>query len=137
MRAIAQALVRMVANVEARQDHLEMLTKQLEEVNQHTQRNLIATVSAMAKALAARDAYTEGHAERVGQISGLIAAELGMSEKDTELVQLAGLLHDIGKIGFPDYLFLPHEGKHPQGRSFGKLLDIRPPVLRFLRTSIS
>jgi len=114
VRAIAQALVRMVANVEARQKHLEMLTKQLEEANQHTQRNLIATVSAMAKALAARDAYTEGHAERVGQISGLIAAELGLSEKDTELVQLAGLLHDIGKIGFPDYLFLPHEESTPK-----------------------
>ncbi len=90
VRAIARALARMVANVEARQNHLEMLTKQFEEANQHTQRNLIATVSAMAKALAARDAYTEGHAERVGQISGLIAAELGLSEKDTELVQLAG-----------------------------------------------
>ena len=29
----------------------------------------------------------------------------------TELVQLAGLLHDIGKIGFPDYLFVPQEGR--------------------------
>jgi putative nucleotidyltransferase with HDIG domain len=114
VRAIAQALVRMIANVEDRQNHLEMLTKQLEEANQHTRRNIIATVSTMAKALAARDAYTEDHAERVGQISGLIAAELGLSEKDTELVQLAGLLHDIGKIGFPDYLFLPHEGNTPK-----------------------
>lgn len=109
VRAIAQALARMMENVEARKDQLEMLARQVEEASQHTRRNIIATVSTMAKALAARDAYTEGHAERVGQISGLIAAELGLSEKDTELVQLAGLLHDIGKIGFPDYLFLPHE----------------------------
>ena len=89
VRAIAQALVRMIANVEDRQNHLEMLTKQLEEANQHTRRNIIATVSTMAKALAARDAYTEGHAERVGQISGLIAAakddqKVGLKEKFTK-----------------------------------------------------
>jgi putative nucleotidyltransferase with HDIG domain len=145
VRAIAQALVRMVANVEIRQNHLEMLTKQSEEANQHTQRNLIATVSAMAKALAARDAYTEGHAERVGQISGLIAAELGLSERDTELVQLAGLLHDIGKIGFPDYLFLPHEGNTPKeivreitrhpttGAEILKDIDFLSPALPYIR----
>ena len=114
VRTVAQALVRMMANVEARQDHLEMLTKQVEEANRHARRNIIATVSTMAKALAARDAYTEGHTERVGQISGLIAAELGLSEEDTEMVQLAGLLHDIGKIGFPDSLFLPHEENNPR-----------------------
>ena len=114
IRAIAEAMGLMMVKVEAREYRLEMLVKELEETNQKVRRNTIATVSSMAKALAARDAYTHGHAERVGQIAGLIAAEMGMTNEETDLVELAGLLHDIGKIGFPDYLFLPHEGDNPK-----------------------
>ncbi|NTW87920.1 MAG: DUF3313 family protein [Desulfobulbaceae bacterium] len=114
VRTIATAMEPMMAKIEARKKHLEMLTRQVEKANLQSRRNIIATVSTMAKVLAARDAYTEGHTERVAQISGLIAVEMGLSEGDTELIQLAGLLHDIGKIGFPDYLFLPHEGNTPK-----------------------
>lgn len=114
VRSIAEAMGLMMVKVEAREYHLESLIKQLEEMNQQIRRNTISTVSAMAKALAARDAYTQGHAERVGQIAGLTAAEMGLSEGEAELVGLAGLLHDIGKIGFPDCLFLPHGGDNPK-----------------------
>jgi putative nucleotidyltransferase with HDIG domain len=114
VRTLAEAMGLMMVKVEAREFHLEMLIKQLEEANRKIRRNTIATVSAMANALAARDAYTLGHAERVGQIAGLIAAELGLGESEAELVGLAGLLHDIGKLGFPDSLFLPHEGENPK-----------------------
>jgi putative nucleotidyltransferase with HDIG domain len=114
VRTIAEAMGLMMVKVEAREYHLETLIKQLEEMNRKIRRNTIATVSTMAKALAARDAYTEGHAERVGRIAGLIAAQMGWNEAETELVELAGLLHDIGKIGFPDCLFLPHEDDNPK-----------------------
>ena len=70
IRTIAEAMGLMMVKVEAREYHLEMLIKQLEETNQQVRRNAITTVSSMAKALAARDAYTQGHAERVGQIAG-------------------------------------------------------------------
>ena len=83
-------------------------------MNRNIRRNTIATVSTMAKALAARDAYTQGHAERVGRIAGMVAAEIGLDAGETERVELAGLLHDIGKIGFPDSLFLPHDGDNPK-----------------------
>lgn len=113
LRTLAEALGRMTAQVETRESRLGKLAQQVEETNRRARRNTIATVTTMAKALAARDLYTEGHAERVGLIAGLIAAEMGMSEEDAELVRLAGLLHDIGKIGFPDCLFLPHEATTP------------------------
>lgn len=111
VRTIAAALSTMLAKIEA--GHREMLATHVEEANRRVRRNTIATVSTMAKTLAARDSYTEGHAERVGQIAGLIASEMGLSAEDAELIRLAGLLHDIGKIGFPDCLFLPHEGHTP------------------------
>jgi putative nucleotidyltransferase with HDIG domain len=145
VRTIAEAMGLMMVKVEAREYHLEMLIKQLEETNQQVRRNTIATVSSMAKALAARDAYTRGHAERVGLIAGLIAAEMGLTEEETDLVELAGLLHDIGKIGFPDYLFLPHEGDNPKeivqeitrhpttGAEILKDLDFLGPGLSYIR----
>lgn len=145
LRTIAEAVGLMMVRLEAREFHLQLLVKQLEEINQRIRRNTIATVSAMAKTLAARDAYTEGHAERVGRISGLIAAEMGLKEEETELVELAGLLHDIGKIGFPDCLFLPHEGNNPgeivreitrhpaTGAEILKDLDFLGPALSYIR----
>ena len=114
VRTIAAAMEPMMTKIEARKNHLEMLTQQVEEAGRESRRNVIATVSTMAKALAARDAYTEGHTERVGQIAGLIAEEMGLDPAETEMVKLAGMLHDIGKIGFPDYLFLSHDGKTPK-----------------------
>ncbi|MEW6076440.1 MAG: HD domain-containing phosphohydrolase [Thermodesulfobacteriota bacterium] len=145
VRTIALAVSRMMTEVTAREDRLEAMTRQLEEANREIRRNIIATVSTMARALAARDAYTEGHAERVGRISGLIAAEMGLNEQDTELVHLAGLLHDIGKIGFPDSLFLPHGGsnssevvreitRHPvTGAEILKNLNFLGPAVTYVR----
>jgi len=48
-----------------------------------------------------RDPYTQGHASRVGQIAAAIGAELGFDEKSQRGLQVAGNLHDIGKIGIP------------------------------------
>ncbi len=114
VRTIAEAIGLMMVNIEVREYQLETLVKKLQSANAQIRDNIIASVTAMAKALAARDAYTEGHAERVSQLAALVAAEMGLGEEEVKRVALAGLLHDIGKIGFPDSLFLPHEGKNPK-----------------------
>src|SRR5439155_6970629 len=49
-----------------------------------------------------KDAYTCGHSERVAMLSEIIAAEAGLSENEVERVYMAGLLHDVGKIGVPE-----------------------------------
>ncbi|HOP40543.1 MAG TPA: HD domain-containing protein [Geobacteraceae bacterium] len=113
VRSIAEAMGLMMVKVEAREYHLELLIQELRELNGQIRRNAVGTVSAMASALAARDKYTEGHAERVGAIAGLIAEEMGLTGEEVELIRVAGRLHDIGKIGFSDRLFLPHDKKNP------------------------
>jgi HD-GYP domain-containing protein (c-di-GMP phosphodiesterase class II) len=57
-----------------------------------------ATVRAFAAAIDIKDKYTQGHSERVGRYSEVIARELGWSEEEVEGIQIAGYLHDIGKL---------------------------------------
>ncbi len=63
---------------------------------------LINVVRAMVSAIDAKDPYTCGHSERVALVSRLLARKMGVSEGDCERVYLAGLLHDLGKLGVPD-----------------------------------
>jgi HD-GYP domain-containing protein (c-di-GMP phosphodiesterase class II) len=56
------------------------------------------TVRAFAAAIDIKDKYTEGHSERVGKYSEIIARELGWTEEEVEGIAIAGYLHDIGKL---------------------------------------
>ncbi len=57
---------------------------------------------AVADAVDARDAFTRHHAARVARYSKQIAEQLGLSSADVSIIEVAGLLHDVGKIGVPD-----------------------------------
>ncbi|MGH2347574.1 MAG: HD-GYP domain-containing protein, partial [Chloroflexota bacterium] len=72
-----------------------ILAKRLEHAN-------MATVEAFAAAVDAKDPYTRGHSQRVSAYAGILAASLRLSPSETASVRLAGLLHDVGKIGVPD-----------------------------------
>jgi two-component system cell cycle response regulator len=62
----------------------------------------LATVIALAEALDIRDTGTGQHSHTVGRYAELMARELGFKEEHVERVHLAGVLHDIGKIGISD-----------------------------------
>ncbi len=113
VRTIAEAVGMMMVKIEAREYKLEMMVEELRVLNRTIKENAVKTVSAMAHALAARDLYTEGHAARVGELAGRMARRLGLDEEAIEHIRLGGILHDIGKIGFPDLLFQAHEGQNP------------------------
>ena len=61
----------------------------------------MGTVQVATRLSELRDHYTQGHAGRVGRIAAAIGAELGLDEKRQQGLQVAGSLHDIGKIGIP------------------------------------
>ncbi len=59
------------------------------------------TIKALSMAIEIRDPYTAGHQMRVTQLAVAIAREMHFSEEHVKAVQVAGLLHDIGKIYVP------------------------------------
>jgi len=61
-------------------------------------------IIAMVNALDAKSSWTKGHSENVAMYTEGIAEEMGLDEDHRKELRLAGLLHDIGKIGTYDYL---------------------------------
>ena len=64
----------------------------------HTQ----TLANALALAVDAKDSYTRSHCQTVSQLCVMIATELGLDAERLARLRLAGLLHDVGKIGIPD-----------------------------------
>ncbi|HEY3346192.1 MAG TPA: HD domain-containing phosphohydrolase [Nitrospirota bacterium] len=70
----------------------------------------INIIHALATAIDAKSAWTKGHSERVAEYAVKIGARMGLAGRRVERLRLAGLLHDIGKIGTYD-IILDKEGK--------------------------
>ena len=97
-------------------------------------------IFSLAKAVEAKDAYTEGHCDRLADLAEILGKELGMEEEDLTILRRGGILHDIGKIGI-DEAVLRKEGpltpeevqiirKHPEiGEKICKPLKSLRPVL--------
>ena len=64
------------------------------------------TIETLRYVVETRDKETKGHSERVSGLGAELARELGMPEEQVEMIRVAGLFHDIGKIGVPDIILL-------------------------------
>ena len=62
----------------------------------------LSTLVSLAEALDLRDTGTSDHSWTVGRYCAMIAAELGLPPERVKRVEVAGVLHDIGKVGLPD-----------------------------------
>ena len=82
----------------------------LEAERQAEREAVIEGLAGLSNALRARDEYTREHSEHVSRLAEEIGKRLGLSPERLELLRLAGLVHDIGKIGVRDDILLkPHE----------------------------
>jgi putative nucleotidyltransferase with HDIG domain len=66
------------------------------------QRACEESIRGLARALEAKDRYTAGHSDAVGDLCARVARRLGLPGDQVELMRRAALLHDIGKIGIPE-----------------------------------
>jgi len=78
------------------QQHLE---DKVEEQAKKIRASFLSAITALAYALEAKDKYTSGHSQRVADISIAIAKEMCLPQESIQKIKLAGLVHDIGKIG--------------------------------------
>ncbi len=60
------------------------------------------TLRALTSAIDAKDSYTHGHSQRVALMARQLAAAINLSEHQVQRIHLAGLVHDVGKIGVPE-----------------------------------
>jgi HD-GYP domain-containing protein (c-di-GMP phosphodiesterase class II) len=63
---------------------------------------MMGLLHSLTSAVDAKDAYTCGHSERVALLSRTLAISAGLTEHQVERIYMAGLLHDVGKIGVPE-----------------------------------
>ncbi|HVS01971.1 MAG TPA: HD domain-containing phosphohydrolase, partial [Thermoanaerobaculia bacterium] len=82
--------------------HVESYVGRLKEAAQANRDLFIGAIRAFAAAVDAKDPYTRGHSERVASYSRTVAVYLGQSEEFQQRVWIAGVLHDVGKIGVED-----------------------------------
>ncbi|HEU0166378.1 MAG TPA: HD domain-containing phosphohydrolase [Chloroflexota bacterium] len=75
------------------------------------------TILALARALEARDPYTRGHSQRVGEYGARLACFAGLSSEEQDSMRIAGLLHDVGKIGVCEGTLLHPGPLSPQQKS--------------------
>ena len=79
---------------------------QIEEQNKTLVETYMQTIKTLRYVVETRDSETEGHSERVAELAVVLAEELGMSQEEISILRVAGLFHDIGKVGVPDAVLL-------------------------------
>jgi len=84
---------------------IEILEKQLDVASTEAAKSFMSTIDIMESLISTNERFYEGsHCRFIATKSALIAQQLGFQGYEVFEIQTAALLHDIGKIGFPDYI---------------------------------
>jgi putative nucleotidyltransferase with HDIG domain len=81
---------------------IERTVSSLQDALQENKELLVDSIRALAAAIDAKNPYTSGHSERVSQYAVAIAHHCGLEGAELQKVEIAALLHDVGKIGIED-----------------------------------
>jgi GAF domain-containing protein len=65
---------------------------------------LLGLLESLTASIDAKDPYTSGHSRRVARISEMLAERMGFDAARCRQIYIAGLLHDVGKIGIPEHI---------------------------------
>lgn len=85
--------------------YLEQM-KRIKDMNLKLERYLIDFANILLNTVGAKDHFTESHSQNVSKLCVAFGKKLQLSFQEIENLRLAGLFHDIGKIGIPDNILL-------------------------------
>ncbi len=105
-------------------EYRQQLEAKVAEQARKIRTSFLSAITALAYALEAKDRYTGGHSQRVAGITVAIAVSLGLPQENIDKIKLAGLIHDVGKIGVRESVLnkpgrlndeeMKHIQKHPE-----------------------
>ena len=83
---------------------LEITRQRLHEANERLKAGYFASIKVFSTLIDMRGGHLAGHARRVADLARRIAVKMELDERQVQEIFVAGLLHDVGKLGFPDEL---------------------------------
>lgn len=92
------------AKVKTRTEEVRQTMGFLEIAHDKLKRDFITSIRVFSNLIEMREGAMAGHSRRVAELSRAIAQKMKVNDADAQDIFLAALLHDVGKIGFPDYL---------------------------------
>jgi len=90
--------------IEKRNDEITRLYDLLRKDFNNEMDNVVSVVVALANLIEAKDAYTDGHTRRVSDLCVALGKKAGMDVEAVKELQMAAIVHDIGKVGTPDQI---------------------------------
>jgi len=104
-QAVDRALHKRAEEIEKRRldklirEEVALRTAELEQEKESLRLMSVSIAETLINAMEAKDMYLRGHSQRVAELAGQLARELGLDETMSEDLRVAGRLHDVGKIG--------------------------------------
>jgi putative nucleotidyltransferase with HDIG domain len=118
MGTLSEVFNRMITSLRRAREEVTQLNLSLEEkVEERTkklQRTYMDVIRTLAATIDEKDPYTHNHSKNVAYYATLISKEMHLNEGEIDVIERASLLHDIGKIGIPDYLLAKTENLSPR-----------------------
>ena len=86
------------------QGYLSPIERRTHHVETMSLQKILSLSTFLSRIIDAKSTFTQVHSERVAVIARLLAEAMGLSDLDQTKIQIAGLLHDIGKLQLPDHI---------------------------------
>lgn len=101
--------------MEELENRISELEQDLENLGNQLAENFFQTVKVLSRAAETSEKYYDGsHSRFVSEKTALVAQEIGMNEEDIMEARIAGMLHDIGKLSFPDTCLYKFPSEMPE-----------------------
>ncbi len=93
-----------ITELKVSNNEIDRLYSLLKEEYEQEKENIENVIISLARAIEAKDKYTEGHIERVKELAVKVGQRLNLSFEQLTVLETAALIHDIGKIGIPEQI---------------------------------